>query len=233
MVDVHGPGGTDHPADLRPAGRRGGLGHPGHRGQRDRPGRPGGHLGPQLRRVGGGRPGRGGGRGPAGAPQHPVQGGRGGLHPAPVGGPDALHRRGIPRERLPGAAGRGGGRRGARCPTSSGWWSCAPGDGAPGPATAKGDPVVDWEVFLQEGGACSADVAAGRTASITAGRPLRPGVHLGDHRPAQGGDDHPRPDPAHLRHLVRGGRAAAGRPLPDRQSLLPHLRLQGRASWPA
>jgi len=37
------------------------------------------------------------------------------------------------------------------------------------PPTAKGDPVVAWEVFLQEGGACSADVAAGRTASITAG----------------------------------------------------------------
>jgi acyl-CoA synthetase (AMP-forming)/AMP-acid ligase II len=35
--------------------------------------------------------------------------------------------------------------------------------------TAKGDPVVEWEVFLQEGGTCSADVAAGRTASITAG----------------------------------------------------------------
>ena len=29
--------------------------------------------------------------------------------------------------------------------------------------------MVDWEVFLQEGGACSADVAAGRTASITSG----------------------------------------------------------------
>jgi acyl-CoA synthetase (AMP-forming)/AMP-acid ligase II len=35
--------------------------------------------------------------------------------------------------------------------------------------TAKGDPVVGWEVFLQEGGGCSADVAAGRTASITTG----------------------------------------------------------------
>jgi acyl-CoA synthetase (AMP-forming)/AMP-acid ligase II len=35
--------------------------------------------------------------------------------------------------------------------------------------TAKGDPVVEWEVFLQEGGSCSADVAAGRTASITPG----------------------------------------------------------------
>ncbi len=43
------------------------------------------------------------------------------------------------------------------------------GDGTQKRTTAKGDPVVGWEVFLQEGGACSADVAAGRTASITAG----------------------------------------------------------------
>ncbi|HEY7916042.1 MAG TPA: FadD3 family acyl-CoA ligase, partial [Acidimicrobiales bacterium] len=35
--------------------------------------------------------------------------------------------------------------------------------------SAKGDPVVDWDVFLQEGASVSADVAAGRTASITAG----------------------------------------------------------------
>ena len=42
-------------------------------------------------------------------------------------------------------------------------------DAAPRPPTAKGDPVVEWEVFLREGGACSSDVAAGRTASITAG----------------------------------------------------------------
>ena len=42
-------------------------------------------------------------------------------------------------------------------------------DDAPRSPTAKGDPVVEWEVFLQEGGTCSADVAAGRTASITAG----------------------------------------------------------------
>jgi acyl-CoA synthetase (AMP-forming)/AMP-acid ligase II len=43
------------------------------------------------------------------------------------------------------------------------------GDDVPRPPTAQGDPVVGWEVFLQEGGACSPDVAAGRTASITAG----------------------------------------------------------------
>jgi len=34
---------------------------------------------------------------------------------------------------------------------------------------SRGDQVVGWEVFLGEGGACSADVAAGRTASITSG----------------------------------------------------------------
>jgi acyl-CoA synthetase (AMP-forming)/AMP-acid ligase II len=42
-------------------------------------------------------------------------------------------------------------------------------DGAPPAQTSRGDQVVDWPVFLQEGGLCSADVAAGRTASITAG----------------------------------------------------------------
>lgn len=40
------------------------------------------------------------------------------------------------------------------------------GSGRP---SAMGDQIVDWEVFLGEGGLCSADVAAGRTASITSG----------------------------------------------------------------
>jgi acyl-CoA synthetase (AMP-forming)/AMP-acid ligase II len=43
------------------------------------------------------------------------------------------------------------------------------GDSGPRPPTSKGDQVVEWEVFVQEGGLCSADVAAGRTASITPG----------------------------------------------------------------
>jgi HIP---CoA ligase len=37
------------------------------------------------------------------------------------------------------------------------------------PPAAQGDQVVEWEAFLREGGLCSADVAAGRTASITPG----------------------------------------------------------------
>lgn len=43
------------------------------------------------------------------------------------------------------------------------------GDDGPRRRTSRGDPVVMWEVFLEEGGSCSADVAAGRTASITSG----------------------------------------------------------------
>jgi acyl-CoA synthetase (AMP-forming)/AMP-acid ligase II len=43
------------------------------------------------------------------------------------------------------------------------------GDGVRRPRTSQGEQVVDWQAFLQEGGLCSEDVAAGRTASITAG----------------------------------------------------------------
>ncbi len=43
------------------------------------------------------------------------------------------------------------------------------GDSAPPRPGARGDQVVGWEVFLSEGGSCSTDVAAGRTASITSG----------------------------------------------------------------
>ena len=60
------------------------------------------------------------------------------------------------------------------------------------------------------------------------GRPVGPGVHLRHDRPAQGRHDHPRPDVAHLCHLGPGGGPARRRPLPDRQPVLPHLRLQGR-----
>ena len=225
---LHGPGGTtirltfDQLAD-EVADR-----HPGHRGQRDRAGRPGGHLGPQLRRVGGRRPGRRRGRGLAGAAQHPVQGGRGRLHPACSRGPGCSSpSRGSSAPTTP-AARRGGGRPGTRCPSSSGWWCCGPATAAVAPPTAKGDQVVEWEVFLQEGGACSADVAAGRTASITSGDLSDLVFTSGTTGQPQGGDDHPRPDAAHLRHLVRGGRAAPGGPLPHRQPLLPHLRVQGR-----
>ena len=43
------------------------------------------------------------------------------------------------------------------------------GEGSTARAGTRGDQIVDWPVFLREGELCSADVAAGRTASITAG----------------------------------------------------------------
>ena len=43
------------------------------------------------------------------------------------------------------------------------------GDGGEDRATARGDQVVDWTVFLHEGACVPSDVAAGRTASITSG----------------------------------------------------------------
>ena len=57
---------------------------------------------------------------------------------------------------------------------------------------------------------------------------LRHRLHLRHHRQAQGRRDHPRADPAVLRRVERTRRAARGRPLSDREPLLPHLRLQGR-----
>ncbi len=42
-------------------------------------------------------------------------------------------------------------------------------DSMPRRPGAKGDQVIGWEMFLSEGGSCSVDVAAGRTASITTG----------------------------------------------------------------
>ena len=43
------------------------------------------------------------------------------------------------------------------------------GDAGEDRATARGDQVVDWTVFLHEGACVPSDVAAGRTASITSG----------------------------------------------------------------
>ncbi len=47
------------------------------------------------------------------------------------------------------------------------------GDGVSGPAgssrSRRGDPTIEWDAFLREASVCSADVAAGRTASITSG----------------------------------------------------------------
>ena len=227
MVDRNGPGGTTTRWSFDRLAERGGDGHPGRRGPRDRARRPGRHLGAELRRVDRGRPGRGGRRRRAGPPQHPVQGGRGGLHPAGVGGPDPLHRAGVPRAPTTRPCSTRRWPPARRCPTSNGWWSCARTDGRR-PSTATGDPVGRVGGVPGRGRrGCEPDVAAGRTAAITP-------ADLSDLVFTSGTTGHPKgamtthgADPADVRHLGRGRRPAAGRPLPDRQPVLPHLRLQG------
>ncbi len=69
------------------------------------------------------------------------------------------------------------------------------------------------------------DAAGGRPRRR---RHLRRHLHLGHHRQAQGRDDEPPPDAADVRGVGDARRPARGRPLPDDQPVLPHLRLQGR-----
>ena len=59
-------------------------------------------------------------------------------------------------------------------------------------------------------------------------RRVRRAVHVGHHRFAQGRADDPRADAPAVLRLVRHGRAADRRQVPDRQPVLPHVRVQGR-----
>ena len=80
-------------------------------------------------------------------------------------------------------------------------------------------PIFGWEEFLAgaDGVVEGEGVVVGHRTEMSrgdgglagreAGRPLRHHLHLGDDRPAQGGHDHPRPDPADLRHLGLDRRA--------------------------
>ncbi len=61
-----------------------------------------------------------------------------------------------------------------------------------------------------------------------AGRHLRPPLHVGHHRRAEGRGDDPRPDPAGGIGLGGDDRAQRRRPLPDGQPVLPHVRVEGR-----
>lgn len=85
-----------------------------------------------------------------------------------------------------------------------------------------------WQDFLmrRRGGVAGDGPRPGRRPAPR--RPLGHHLHLRHHRPSQGRGDHPCADPARLRRLERSGRPPGGRPLSDRQPVLPHLRLQGR-----
>ena len=61
------------------------------------------------------------------------------------------------------------------------------------------------------------------------GHERRP-VHVRHHRAPQGRGHDPRPDGPAVPRVVRVRRAPARRPLPDRQPVLPHVRVQGRVA---
>ena len=118
-----------------------------------------------------------------------------------------------------------------------GWWCCAarecpgghrrrrprprPGRGSTGDRAGRGS----WPAVAAVGGRGPGPRRLGR-----AGRRLGPHLHLGDHRAPKGAVA------THAQSLRTFGtwaldrRAGRGRPLPDRQPVLPHLRLQGRAA---
>ena len=85
-----------------------------------------------------------------------------------------------------------------------------------------------WADYLAAGDAVPAADAERAHRRHPGRRPLRHHLHVGHDRPPEGRDGHARPDAARLRGVDRRRRPARGRPLPHRQPVLPHLRLQGR-----
>ena len=153
----------------------------------------------------------GGGR--SGAPQYALQGLRSRLHPEQEPRQGPVHRHGLPRHRLPGPP---------------------PGRGPAAPRAPRG-------VARRRTAGCrdlrrvsrarrAGDRGRGPEAprSRVTGRPLRSPLHLRYHGQAEGCHDDARAEPPCLRGLERDRRPAQRGPLPDREPLLPRLRLQGR-----
>ncbi len=95
----------------------------------------------------------------------------------------------------------------------------------------RGEPIRGTEpfaAFMHDAEHATAEEEDLRISSVGPGRPLRHHLHVGNHRKAQGGHDYPRTVDASVPDVVAFRRAARGRPLPDRQPVLPHVRVQGR-----
>lgn len=213
-----------HPDHLRGTGRTRGARGGGLPGQRGRAGRPGRHLGaehPGLDRRGTGR-GVGGRR--AGPAQHPVQGRGGGGRPAARRGAAAVRDGHLPRHLVRGVAAASGGGGPGRRPAAR-----PAGPGTRGRALrgrSRRIPHLEGLPGERRGGG-----VGGRAREGGRGRrsqSLGHHLHLGHDGPPQGRRDHPRADAAGVRHLERAGGPGRRRPVPHRQPLLPHLRLQGR-----
>ena len=103
----------------------------------------------------------------------------------------------------------------------------AHGRSSSGDADARGRSVLGR---LPRAGACRAPTPTSTRASPSIGPddPSDVVFTSGTTGEPEGRGDDARPDAARLPRLVRLGRPAHRRPLPDRQPVLPHLRLQGR-----
>ena len=85
-----------------------------------------------------------------------------------------------------------------------------------------------WADFLAAGDAVDPGDSLRRSASSDCRRNLGSDLHVGNDGAPQGRHHHARADAEGLRGVVRPAGAGGGRPLPDRQPVLSHLRLQGR-----
>ena len=157
------------------------------------------------------------------AAQHAVQGRRGGVHHPQLRRLHAGDRAGLSGLRLPGHAVRSGHRRpGARRSAARTVREQA-GDAATGPGGLGHRP---GRLLAGRGGRPSGRLGGAVGCGATRRR-LRSHLHLGHHRPPQGSGGDARGVAPHVRHVVLHRRARCGRPLPRRQPLLPHVRVQG------
>ena len=150
---------------------------------------------------------------------------------AGLAGPPPLHRRGIPRHRLPGDARRTQVADG-ELPDLERVVVLRPrAIGTAGPApklpTVAAGPTSSVESRRSLGGR-----GRGPRGLARRRRPLRPDLHLGDHRAPEGGDDHPRPVAAHLRDLVARWSVCARATATSSSTRSSTPSATRRASWP-
>ena len=128
----------------------------------------------------------------------------------------AGHRHRLPRHRL---------RRDAARPPAS---SCPTSTPSSLPTVAARRRASAWADVPRPRPTTTARAeVARRAAAVSAGRPVRHPVHLGDDRRAQGRRADPRPHAARGHRLGGDDRPRRRRPLPDGQPVLPHVRVEG------
>ena len=195
----------------RGRGRRAGAARVGRRARR-----PGGGLGAELHRVDRRRARGHDRRRRPGPREHPLQGHRGGVRARAQRRPDPLHGPGVPRHRLSRAAGDA---PACRSPRSTDIVLLS------GPA---GDGAIAWTEFLARGDAVTDATLDDRVDSIGPDDPSDVVFTSGTTGSPKGVVmTHGQTLRAYLDWCDWAG-SAGRRPLPHRQPVLPHLRVQGR-----